>query len=611
MKTEFTINGIRFKVARNLEGDWDSDIRLDLLALPAFSQALDIKCNDLAQIPLNVYAKTLGGRVRQETQLAWRLFTQPNDGQNGYSFWRTACMQMVIGECFILICPDGQLKMLPFGYTIRYTAMDGTVRYAVLLTDDECKAQGLDPRTLHIKDDYSYGQVLHLWQSQDEHGNVIPLRDRFKSVLGLHSDTITYISNIYNRGGVVAGYLTSDQEVTVEKKKENITWFKKMFRLARKSPEIIGNDMKMSFLDLGTKFQSLNLTPQEMMLAEQKLDCTRDTAKIINLPLWKLGVVEAYKYASSETANRDYLQSSLNPNLCQIERELNAKLFSGIEREFLYVEFNREKIIQIDSATMATTMDTQLKNGVTSINEARERLNLQTVDGGNFRQVPVNVQSAAYTEQAEALKLEGLRLNNLLVAAQIKALETPQAPAPAPDPAPDPVADPVADPTDDDSPATPTDPVAEPANPDPGPATPILSPEEQLQNIFDEAVLGDPATDLCSISQAVTNKVANMYSIDPAKLETFRAAYIGFAAERMADNPRFSRNYEMSRMVNAVNLEAMTIAHGATCQCRWVGGDMEGQINPIGHCWSGKMRHPPLNEVDTECYLVRHVPAAA
>lgn len=440
---QFNIGGVNYVFARG--GDDDDTITLDLLSLPSVANALDVKSNDVGQIPLYEYLRNDdGGRQRFRSQLDYRLSQQPNTYQTSFQFWKTATMQAILAESFILY-RDGQLTLLPFGRTYRYTTPDGEVRFATMMTPDEAKKQGLNPAVMNMEIDYAYNEVLHLYASQDECGNPYPIRCRFRAVMGLGSHLYAYSYNVYGRGGLLAGYLSTDHTINDDQKIKIATGFKAMFKKSTVSKSV-GSDIKISALDGGWKFVRLDLTPQEAMLLEAKADFTRDVAKIFNLPLWKLGVLTDYKYASAEQASTDYLTSSLNPLLVQIEREANAKLLTDFERQMgVYIEFNREKLITLDTQTMASVDDLAVKNGGMSINEWRARRNLPAVPGGDMRQVPVNVTSAAFVEQAEGLKLEGLKLSNDLKATQIaQAKATASSAEPATAPVESPAATPVA-----------------------------------------------------------------------------------------------------------------------------------------------------------------------
>ena len=89
----------------------------------------------------------------------------------------------------------------------------------------------------------------------------------------------------------------------------------------------------------------------------------------------------------------------------------------------MYLEFDRDALIALDAKTIggAKVDDMAIKNGAMSTDEWRESGGGRNLphSGHNIQQVPVNVASAGYVVQAEALKLEGMRFDNALKAAQL------------------------------------------------------------------------------------------------------------------------------------------------------------------------------------------------
>ncbi|MCL2646029.1 MAG: phage portal protein [Phycisphaerales bacterium] len=629
-----TINGIRYVVSNSSEGE---KIKVDLLSIPAISSAIEIKSNDVSQIPMSLYRRTTGGRQKLRNQLHYRLNQQPNRYQSAASFWKTVAMQSTMGECFVST-RGGELTILPYGSTVRYTTPIGEVRYATTYTQEELKQLGQKPDSIVIKDDYAYNEVLHFWTFQDEYGKPITLRNRFKHVLGLGSDLYAYTSNVYNMGGRVVGYLSTDVKFTSEDdKKDIVQGFKKLFKASRTDGD--GGNL-MAALDNGWKFNRLDLTPQEVQLFATKKDLQRDFAQIVNIPLWKLGVTEDYHYSTSEAAQREYLASCLNPLLNQIENEVNNKLIEPYERDYLYAEFDRDALIALDAKTMAEIDDLAIKNGTMSIDEHRERRNLPH-SGHNIQQIPVNMNSASFMHESEALKLEKMRLENAVIAAQLAAAAKPlppltmQAEPPVePKQQPEPKvesqelpAGAVADPAEAASVAT-----AEAGGPSTNTSTTTYesaiatatvetAPSTQTAKVADakahataeqlaaiqqkylatyDAKLADAAT-MQAMCDAIFQDVADLYGLGDY-LDDFTDSYVATALIRTNNKPITA--YEVNRAINAANYEAITAVYGVFVGVKWVGGPFDGQIRTIGEPWTGNLKHPPIDATETDCYIV-------
>ena len=654
------INGIRFSIGYSQE-DAQTRYRVDLLSIPAISQAIELKSNDVGQIPMGLYLRTSAGRVRQRGRLDSLLSERPNRFTNAYTFWKTVAMQATMGECFVST-RGGELNVLPYGSCIRYVTSAGEVRYASTYTKTELQQLGYsNPASVVIKDDYTFNEVLHFWTFQDEYGIPIPMRTRFRHVLGLGSDIYAYTCNVYNRGGVITGYLSTDKQIDDAKKVSIIQGFKALFFRSRTKET--GNDNLMAALDNGWKFNRLDLTPQEMQLLATKEDLQRDFSQIVGVPLWKLGVTKDVHYATAEAAQREYLQSSLNPLLVQIEREVNTKLIAPYESEYLYAEFTRDALIAIDAKTQAEIDDIDIKNGSLSADERRERRNLPH-NGNDVKQVPVNVTSSDYLVANEALKLESARLDIALKQAQLAAMGKPaltltlppMTPAPTPGsasidldagdgasvdltPAEAAAAQEVAAQSAiaDAGAGGPTDALGSNVNPQaaggvtiktpagcPTPAdgvadetanvalqTPIdyIASLKAMQAKYSEDVTPEQLrnADVVGVTvRAVCGEVAGLHGLTADHLAAFAEKYTNAANNRLAGAEPADVGYEMNRLVNAANYESLRLCHGVKTQVRWVGGAFDGQVRAITDPFQGGLRHPPVNAGEHDCYLVKH-----
>ena len=163
---------------------------------------------------------------------------------------------------------------------------------------------------------------LHLWSSQDEFGIPIPVRTRFRQCFSLATNLYRYTFNVYNRGGTVVGYLSTDQKVAPEQRTNIIQAFKNFMT----GPKTEKNRQQIAALDNGWKFNKLDLSHSRIVdYWNPKKDLDHDICRVLNLPPWKIGLLEGYKYATQESAQREYLQASLNPLLNQIEKRVQRQ----------------------------------------------------------------------------------------------------------------------------------------------------------------------------------------------------------------------------------------------------------------------------------------------
>ena len=98
--------------------------------------------------------------------------------------------------------------------------------------------------------------------------------------------------------------------------------------------------------------------------------------------------------------------------LAQYEQEINYKCLTDEERKAgYYFKFNEKAILRTDSKTQRENIIGYVTNGVYQINEARDLLDLEHVEGGDVNMVngtytPITQIGAAYNIPA-ALEKEG------------------------------------------------------------------------------------------------------------------------------------------------------------------------------------------------------------
>lgn len=90
-----------------------------------------------------------------------------------------------------------------------------------------------------------------------------------------------------------------------------------------------------------------------------------------------------------------WLTTGLNPVLRRVESRITRQLLKPEERRRFYFEFNREALLQADSATKAAFLSTMVQNALMTRNEARAKLNLPAKPGGDELTAQTNLAPLA------------------------------------------------------------------------------------------------------------------------------------------------------------------------------------------------------------------------
>ncbi|MDA5388776.1 phage portal protein [Loigolactobacillus backii] len=127
-------------------------------------------------------------------------------------------------------------------------------------------------------------------------------------------------------------------------------------------------------LDDDMDYSTLEVNTDILKLVNSNDWSTRQIAKVFGLPPEKLGVEN--EHSSNEQSNLLYLQNTLGHYFDVFTSELAAKLTGSFE-------FNTDELLSVDPETQQSLAVKGIQGGILTINEAREKLGLNSVTGGD------------------------------------------------------------------------------------------------------------------------------------------------------------------------------------------------------------------------------------
>lgn len=132
-------------------------------------------------------------------------------------------------------------------------------------------------------------------------------------------------------------------------------------------------------LEQNLTLHSLKLTPAETELLKNREFTVNRICRIFRVPVHRVGV------ASTNTGTGDvfdldeaYMRDSLNPILVKVEKALNPLLPAGYE-----IEFDRNAFYAGSPWRLVEHVERAVKGGLKSINEGRQALGDEPVEGGD------------------------------------------------------------------------------------------------------------------------------------------------------------------------------------------------------------------------------------
>ena len=91
------------------------------------------------------------------------------------------------------------------------------------------------------------------------------------------------------------------------------------------------------------------------------------------------------------------------PYLTRIENEMNLKLFKQSELGRVYTEFNVNALLRGDVKSRTEAYKAAITNGYMSINEVRQKENMNSIDGGDKHFMPLNMTTIEKIGEEDAV----------------------------------------------------------------------------------------------------------------------------------------------------------------------------------------------------------------
>ena len=166
-------------------------------------------------------------------------------------------------------------------------------------------------------------------------------------------------------------------------------------------------------LPVGTTVTPLNLKLTDSQFLELKQYSALQIASAFGVKPYQIGDYTKSSYASAEAQQLSFLVDTLLFKLKQYEEEINYKiLLSDDVKSGFHSKFNVAVLLRADQQTQVNTLSAAVSNFLMTPNEARERLDLPSKEGGdqllgNGASIPVQYTGAQYTninEQREEEK---------------------------------------------------------------------------------------------------------------------------------------------------------------------------------------------------------------
>jgi HK97 family phage portal protein len=345
--------------------------------------------NSASAVELCVYQ----GEEKLENHELISLLQRPNPLQSGVEFFQSLYSYLMIsGNSYILRDSD-QIKKPNELYLLRPDRIKIKSNTSMIPSSYAYIIDGVEVNDYTVDNTTGMSQVkqIKLWSPLDDFYGLSPLRaSAYKidqhNLAGLHN--VALLKNGCTPSGMLKFVPTDETgmstQLTDDQRARLLEDLESRFMGSRNS----GRPM---LLEGNFEYQQLGLNPKDMDFLELLNLSAREIALCFGVPAQLIGIPEANTYSNMETAKLGLYEETIIPLLNRVESDLNeylAPLYDGdisIKYDLNSIPAMAEKTKRLYENVM-----NGVNAGIITRNEAREKLGLEAIDGGDELYISAN-----------------------------------------------------------------------------------------------------------------------------------------------------------------------------------------------------------------------------
>ncbi len=244
-------------------------------------------------------------------------------------------------------------------------------------------------------------EVLHFKTSNTLNGIVgVSVKEQLASTIGGGVKSQKMLNKLYDSGFTAKAVLNYTGSLSDANVKELLKMTEAYGRGA------LSNDGIENTIPIPVGF---SLTPFNLKLTDSQFIETRQytalqIASAFGIKPYQIGDYTKSSYSSAEAQQLSFLVDTLLYILKQYEEEISYKLLSNSElKQGYYVKFNTGVMLRVDMVSQIQSLSTAVNGFLFTANEARARLDLPAVEGGdillgNGAAIPIHMAGIQYQD---------------------------------------------------------------------------------------------------------------------------------------------------------------------------------------------------------------------
>ena len=316
--------------------------------------------DDIATMPLKQYLRT-GDQimmVQADSSLqnyAYLLQVAPNRWMTPSVFMGTFVRWLIFWGNGLIWSPPPparrELFILPTNMTLPKMDPDGNLWYEVRFPNGEKKFLPA-VEVMHVMINSTNG----IWGRS--------VLEYARDTMGLRLGMAATKETIQGQGLNPAAYVQVNATLDADGRKKYREAYMEVLAGSDNAGSLVVFDSKV------TKFEPITMKPSDAQFLEQISATDRELANFFKYPEYKLNMGKQ-SYQSNEQQDLDYLKSTLDPYLVQVEQAARLHWLSEAEQNNGYFKYTRESVLRTDSKKRAEIHEIEIRSGILKPNEAR------------------------------------------------------------------------------------------------------------------------------------------------------------------------------------------------------------------------------------------------
>jgi HK97 family phage portal protein len=363
------------RIFESFPGAWQQNVTLDretVLTYFAVYACITLIASDLAKLRVKLVEQDDDDIWSETTSPAYSpVLRKPNNYQNRIQYWESYFLsKLTRGNTYVLKLRDARnvvtgLVILNPDRTIPLIAQDGSVFYQVHAPRE---LGWPEPDIVVPAREIIHDRMNCLYHPLLGTSPVWAAAYAATQGVAIQAGSAKFFQNASQPGGVLSapGAIGDDTAARI--------------KLAWETNFTGDNAGRVAVLGDGLEYERLALTAQESQLIEQ-LKWTADViCSVFHVPPYKIGLGTMPTYNNIQSLNVEYysqcLQSLIEAAEVCLDEGLECPLGLG-------TEFDVDNLLRMDSVTQMTMLANGVKGVILAPNEARARLDLPPVKGGD------------------------------------------------------------------------------------------------------------------------------------------------------------------------------------------------------------------------------------